>query len=359
MITEAQPGSRLEAETTRPAMRIPIPAGEGALDELLRQSLGTHDAAVTLERDEAGKPIAVLVRPTTIRSGEGTEGCRLCGAPTVKTMVMFRGLEVGLCPQCRAGQVMRLPVADALQVEEYAASYESEKLESKAITCWELFKKKTGNLTGITSILDVGCGTGAFLDLAKGAGLRTGGIEIALDSAVLAVLAGHEVLCSAVPSAPFPVGHPFDAVVMWDILEHLRDPGQALADCYAALAPGGRLFVLTPMMGTVYDRLGRTMHRGSGGKVDQLLRMCWSQDHLFRFDRKGICATLQGLGFGEVRAEPIFLLSLKPGSYAGGSILPSWTGNGTVDRTISVAGVRVASGLRLHNKMLIEAVRNH
>ncbi|HYE77881.1 MAG TPA: hypothetical protein VEI97_07845, partial [bacterium] len=71
-----------------------------------------------------------------------------------------------------------------------------------------------------------------------------------------------------------------------------------------------------------------------------------------------ICTTLQAIGFGTVTAEPIFLLSLKADSYAGGAILPSWTGHRALDRTISVAGVSVASGLRLHNKMLIEAVRN-
>ncbi|HYE78724.1 MAG TPA: class I SAM-dependent methyltransferase, partial [bacterium] len=265
---------------SRDPRRVPVAPGGPSADELALDALAGHDAAVSFEFDPGGTPTAVLVRPTIHRGEPAAVGCRLCGAGAVPPFLHFHGLTVGRCPQCGAGQVLTIAGSDHDRADDYSARYEAERLESKALTCWELFKEKTNGLQGIRSILDVGCGEGAFLDLARAAGLRTGGIEISPQASLTAIKAGHEVLCSAVPDTPFPADRPFDAVVMWDILEHLREPGQALKDCYDALAPGGRLFVLTPMMGTIYDRLGRTVQRGSRGKVDQLLRMCWSRDHL-------------------------------------------------------------------------------
>ena len=51
-------------------------------------------------------------------------------------------------------------------------------------------------------------------------------------------------------------GGSFDLVTMWDVLEHLTDPGSVLATASQGLAERGRLVLLTPAMGTVYDRVG-------------------------------------------------------------------------------------------------------
>jgi SAM-dependent methyltransferase len=240
-------------------------------------------------------------------------------------------------------------------VNDYAARYEAERSRSKSLMCWTLFQRKIAQHQKVQSILDIGCGEGSFLNYPRQAGMRTAGIEISVRAAAVAVQAGHEILCGSVPEVAFPEHNAFDAVVMWDTLEHLRFPGQALLDAFRYLRPSGAFFATVPMMGSIYDRLGLAAHTLSGGRFDQLVRMCWSRDHLFRFTPAGMKMALRAIGFGDVQTESTLLLSLENENYAGGAILPSWSGNRTLDRAISVFGVRLATVLRLHNKMIIVA----
>lgn len=285
--------------------------------------------------------------------------CPLCAGHALGGFVSFAATVVGFCPGCQAGAVVEAR-PKPLGVEEaadYSARYESELLDTKARACWDILRGETrGRLEG-RRLLDVGCGRGAFLDVARGAGLRTAGVEIAPDAADAAEAKGHQVFRGSAEERFRPPGERFEFVTMWDILEHLGRPRAALQNAYDALAPGGRLFILTPMMGSPYDRWGRRLHRLSGGRCDQLLRMCWDRNHLFRFAREGTRRVLLSVGFEKVSASPVLLLSLRADRYAGGQILPHWTGVAGFDRLLSRAGVRLAKLFALHNKLLIVAER--
>jgi 2-polyprenyl-3-methyl-5-hydroxy-6-metoxy-1,4-benzoquinol methylase len=283
----------------------------------------------------------------------------MCAGHALKGFVRFAGTVVGFCPSCQTGAVVEVqPRAfNGGSADDYSTRYESELLTTKALTCWDIVRRETrGRLEGMR-LLDVGCGHGAFLDLARRDGLRTAGVEIAPHAADAADAKGHEVFRR---SAEEPFCRPderFDIITMWDILEHLARPRLALQNAYDRLAEGGRLFVLTPMMSSPYDRWGRRIHRLTGGRCDQLLRMCWDQNHLSRFAREGTRRVLHSVGFTKVTADPVLLLSLRADSYAGGSILPHWTGVGSFDRLLSRGGVRLAKLFGLHNKLLIVAER--
>lgn len=295
----------------------------------------------------------------TEKDAKKEQFCPMCGNHEVTESVCFEEMTVGFCPRCSSGMVIEIKgeTHDEHHADDYSARYEQERLASKASACWDLVFERTQGLREVESILDIDCGEGAFLDLAKRAGLHTAGIEISPHAALVAVQKGHEIFCNSVEEASFPPGVRFDIITMWDILEHLHQPNQALRNVFVSIAPGGRLFIATPMIGSVYDRLGILLHRLSGGRFNQLLRMCWSREHLFRFDREDACQVLRSIGFANVKVVPLLLLSLKPDTYAGGKILHGWTGHHTFDRFISICGVWLAKFFRLHNKILIEAVR--
>ncbi|HBH02505.1 MAG: hypothetical protein A2X36_05640 [Elusimicrobia bacterium GWA2_69_24] len=95
-------------------------------------------------------------------------------------------------------------------------------------------------------LLDVGCWTGEFLRVARAEGFGGRGVEI---NPVLAEYArnqhGLDVLVGGFGDVPLDPGSA-DAVTMWDVLEHLRDPRRAVRRAFDVLVPAGLLVVVSP-----------------------------------------------------------------------------------------------------------------
>lgn len=92
------------------------------------------------------------------------------------------------------------------------------------------------------SILDVGCGRGAFLKVAWDAGARVMGVELDPTAADACRAAGIPVVQASLFDAGPPPG-PWNVITLWDVLDHLEDPAGALRLLVPALAPGGVLVV--------------------------------------------------------------------------------------------------------------------
>lgn len=105
------------------------------------------------------------------------------------------------------------------------------------------------------TILDIGCGFGSFVISARKLGLDAFGIEIS----PFEVEYARARLCEFFPEAnPEQVyllgdGHTvpfqdnfFDAITLWNVLEHIPDNKILLNEVYRLLKPGGFLFIICP-----------------------------------------------------------------------------------------------------------------
>lgn len=82
--------------------------------------------------------------------------------------------------------------------------------------------KLAASLCGVRVALDVGCGAGQILRLARAAGIVVVGTEI-VPTLFDRQLAGFEVHLAALPNLPFP-DRSFDLAFAVDVLEHLDEP---------------------------------------------------------------------------------------------------------------------------------------
>lgn len=138
--------------------------------------------------------------------------------------------------------------------------YESEAAgrKSTAIRHLQVLRRFAGTKPG--RLLDAGCASGVFLQEARDAGWSVAGAEPSetlFAKAQLALGDKADLHCSVLEQAPFPAGS-FDAVTLWDVLEHVPDPAGFMRLCSELLKPGGRLFVNVPDLDSFEARiLGR------------------------------------------------------------------------------------------------------
>lgn len=275
--------------------------------------------------------------------------CRLCHSNATSVIAQGRSLKVARCRNCHCTLTLLNEPAGHEELDDFDLRYQADADDNKPLACWQLLTRLVDVSAG-QRLLDVGCGRGAFLDVARAHGLRTAGLEPALEPADFASRR-HDVMRCHIEDVASVAGQ-FDLITMWDVLEHLQDAGGALVEVRRLLAPRGTLVVATPMMGSIYDRSALVAQRLTAGRLPQLLEMCWTEDHLTRFDPSGLKRVLLGIGFAQVDVQSILLLSLRPDRYAGGTLLPSWTPSEYLNRSISRVGVKVARLARLRNKVL-------
>ena len=95
-------------------------------------------------------------------------------------------------------------------------------------------------------VLDIGCATGIFLEGMKERGWQPEGVELSEFAANYARERFNlPVFTGTLEEAAFP-GDQFDLVTMWDVIEHVPDPGDTLAEVQRILKPGGWLVLSLP-----------------------------------------------------------------------------------------------------------------
>ena len=189
--------------------------------------------------------------------------CCVCGsadaAPYVVTPDRLEG-QPGLftfvrCRRCGHVYLSPRPSAEALgklYTAEYAAYTGPIEDEPRRFVRWNRAYGLAKRCRLVTSrrrpgrLLDVGCGTGVFLDAMRRRGWTVQGVEPT--GAALAVARGRfglDVFEGELADAAFPDAS-FDAVTLWYVIEHVPDPAALLAEVARVLRPGGIAVVSAP-----------------------------------------------------------------------------------------------------------------
>lgn len=134
-------------------------------------------------------------------------------------------------------------------------------------------------------LLDIGCSLGAFLSLVERDRWQAMGIE----PSIWCVEEGKKMFNVDITQGTYRdldnYRESFDAITMWDVIEHLDDPMGALNFCYHALKEAGVLAFSTIDIGSVYARL-------LGRRWPWLMQM-----HIYYFNKNNIKRYLEQAGF--------------------------------------------------------------
>lgn len=235
-----------------------------------------------------------------VRNGKGTrniECCPFCGS--LERAVVFSRFEINIfqCQTCTLGYSGEFPVDTndvysdrdylPIAISDYQVNAEYRKrrfgTERLSIITQYLGQEQKG-----ARLLDVGCGTGWFLECARDAGFDVSGLELGRELAKhTSDRLGIEVWSR--PLGEMSVDAPYDVITMFDVLEHAPDPKEILRCIYCLLKPGGIALFFVPNL----DSLGFKVLKGNSS-------LCMPVEHLFYFTETALRPVLDHMGFQTV-----------------------------------------------------------
>jgi 2-polyprenyl-3-methyl-5-hydroxy-6-metoxy-1,4-benzoquinol methylase len=162
------------------------------------------------------------------------------------------------------------------------------------LTKIERFKKPKSRL------LDFGCGIGVFMKTARQQGWKVRGLDISKKDLQIARANQLEV-SNRKARVIDKYRNMFDMCSMFDTLEHLKYPVNALTDIYKMLKTGGRIFIDTGNVGGLVTFFG---------KKTPFLH---NEGHIFFYSKKSLIYLLEKVGFviEEISDERDFTKYLK------------------------------------------------
>ncbi len=156
---------------------------------------------------------------------------------------------------------------------------------------------------GKGKLLDVGCGVGHFLTTAKRREWMVQGMDISHAAQTAAREAyGLDVEVATLENSALAHGS-FDALTLWDVIEHIRRPVENMKAASRLLHMGGVLAMKTPNEASLFKQFALFCYRFLGGRAAFLLKYVYYVPHYFSYSEKTMDILLNKCGFQAIQYE--------------------------------------------------------
>ena len=190
--------------------------------------------------------------------------CPICSSNNIQEQLTAKDYTVSQkkfavwhCNECSARFTQDAPAQDAIGAYYASENYISHSNTKKGIinNLYHLVRKRTlggkrrlvinetGMVTG--TILDIGCGTGAFLQTIKEAGWNITGLEPDVVARTKAIELYNIHPQESIKLFELPAAS-FNAITMWHVLEHVHELHAYIKQIARLLATNGKLFIAVP-----------------------------------------------------------------------------------------------------------------
>jgi SAM-dependent methyltransferase len=266
------------------------------------------------------------------RAAPSGRECPVCGARDPRRLYELTHFSILECPACAQVYLRPLPTPEEIR-ELFAKLYGSgdsslpelrgyyeycydDSPGNPLVERYELWLDAMERHRAPGRLLDIGCGTGLFLAVARRRGWQPFGVD-ASEAATEHARSHFGLDVWIGEFEDFEAGERgFDAITGWDVIEHARDPVGLLASARRCLAPGGIVALSTPNQRSILDLVARALYRASGGRVRAPLEKFYIDQHFLYFTPRTLEQALRraDLGVVEARRELTDLrrLSLSP-----------------------------------------------
>jgi SAM-dependent methyltransferase len=211
-----------------------------------------------------------------------------------------RGMAVRTCPHCGH----RFVPADRVDLAAIRGIYQDERYDGfRPDPAFAAYLRRfveselSSRLPPHARVLDVGCGNGEFLAALAETGFEGWGLDVSAAAVEACRRRGLRSSEGDLCGGECPAEGLFDAVTLWDVLEHLTEPAACLHRAAALLKPGGLVFVKTPEV--------RGLSACLAGVLPVMRRILLSAPaHIQYFTKRSAGAALAVSGFERIEYLP-------------------------------------------------------
>jgi len=207
--------------------------------------------------------------------------CKICGGEDtlVEMPVLFDYLQ---CEQCETYVKDSFPEPEELKkslTNFLLSASTSEKKAQKRINVAHAQLEVIEKYVKVGKVYDLGAASGFFLKAAKDRGWEVYGNELS-SVAIKQALERYDVdlECGFYEFLDVKKSE-YDAIVMWNSLEHVFEPDTVIEKSYASLKDGGVIFIKVP------------------AKTKQQLSSFYEREHFFEFNKNSLEILLKRKGF--------------------------------------------------------------
>lgn len=237
--------------------------------------------------------------------------CKVCGSESFEdvfqvqdTLVSGNHFNIKECKKC--GLRITYPYPDVSELGSYYLSKDYISHTDRTTTFFEklygfvkrhAIKKKVSLVKDFgTNALDMGCGTGSFLEALRNSGKKVYGIEPDEGAREIAI---NKSGCEVYPDLnTYNNSHPgllIDCITLWHVLEHIPDFDLTILKLVNIIDRGGKLLIAVPMCNS-FD----AAYYGSDWAAYDVPR------HLFHFNRDTLKAVCEKSGLKLISRKPMF-----------------------------------------------------
>jgi 2-polyprenyl-3-methyl-5-hydroxy-6-metoxy-1,4-benzoquinol methylase len=236
-----------------------------------------------------------------------TTSCNVCGSTKKKFLINKNGFNIVKCKNCGLVYVDPQPPDDQIEkLYSFEKGYgtwrfdplESKKKFNKKRKQFEEYIKLIERCKKPGFLLDVGCSSGLFLELARSFSWKCYGVDVNKDTAAIAKQKGFNIVIGNLLSTNFP-HETFDVITLWEVLEHVKDPTSTLRHARNLLKNDGYLFISTPNISGFEPKVNYYLM----GKTINFWRHPEPPHHLYQFSVLTIQKLLQKTGFKVISVQ--------------------------------------------------------
>ena len=170
--------------------------------------------------------------------------CLICGSYKLKPLKAYASAHLCKCNRCSFVFSQAIPTPEELE-KHYEGYGRNDYLSPITIKRYEELLEAMEPFRKTNKLLDVGCGIGYFLEVAKRKGWEVYGTEYTDEAVAICSEKGIHMKKGKLAHSNYPA-QSFDIITSFEVIEHINNPNEEIHHFNKLLRSGGLVYVTTP-----------------------------------------------------------------------------------------------------------------